>query len=209
MYNFVAIEGNIGAGKTELSKLLANTNNAQLIQEEFTDNSYLPKFYENPNRYAFPLEVSFLVERYQQLNAFVSDTDLFQQQIVSDYFFDKSLIFARNNLNNEQYLLLKRLFDIFTFQIMQPDLILYLHRPVDEIIEQIHFRGRPFEQSIQKNYLQNIQDYYFNYFKRLDEKRIVVADVSGKDFKTDSKVLEAIQQILKTDYPKKLNLVSV
>ena len=136
-YNFITIEGNIGAGKTTLSKLLSEHYNARLILEEFADNPFLPNFYKNPSQYAFPLELFFMAERYKQLSELLQTRDIFHQVTISDYLFKKSLLFAKVNLQEEEYRLYQKLFDIINPQILQPDILIYLHSPIEKLKENI------------------------------------------------------------------------
>src|SRR3954462_10806348 len=159
-YNFVTIEGNIGAGKTTLTHLLSKHFNARLILEEFADNPFLSKFYENPGQYAFPLELFFMAERYKQLKELLHTTDLFQSVTVSDYLFTKCLLFAKVNLSMEEFRLYQKLFDIIHQQLLQPDLLIYLHAPVQKLQQNIRKRNRPYEQEISDEYLFNIQETY-------------------------------------------------
>lgn len=136
-YNFITIEGNIGAGKTTLAHLLSKHFNARLILEEFADNPFLPKFYENKQQYAFPLELFFMAERYKQLKELLQTKDMFQKVTISDYLFTKCLLFAKVNLPEEEFLLYQKLFDIINPQLVQPDLLIYLHAPVTRLKENI------------------------------------------------------------------------
>ena len=141
-YNFVTIEGNIGAGKTTLAHLLSKHFNARLILEEFADNPFLPKFYENPGQYAFPLELFFMAERYKQLKDLLQTKDMFQNITISDYLFTKCLLFAKVNLPDEEFRLYQKLFEIINPQIVQPDIVIYLHTPVKKLQENIKKRNR-------------------------------------------------------------------
>nr|MBC8147774.1 deoxynucleoside kinase [Bacteroidota bacterium] len=145
-YNYIAIEGNIGAGKTSLSTRIAEQFNAKLILENFEDNSFLPKFYKEPDKYAFPLEMSFLAERYQQLKDRLTDQDLFKSFTISDYFINKSLIFSRKTLQKDEYLLYSKLFEIIISSLPQPDLLVYLYLDIDKLKSNIIKRGRLYEQ---------------------------------------------------------------
>src|SRR5215467_2430689 len=140
-YHFIAIEGNIGAGKTTLAHLLSRKLNARLILEQFADNPFLPKFYENPKQYAFPLELFFMAERYKQLKALVHTKDLFQHLTISDYIFTKCLLFAKVNLPDDEFHLYQKLFDIIYQQLVQPDLLIYLHAPVQKLQKNIRKRN--------------------------------------------------------------------
>lgn len=181
-YNYIVIEGCIGAGKTTLSKMLAADLNARLVLEQFEDNSFLPKFYKDPEKYAFPLELSFLAERYQQLKRELTQTDLFHDFTLADYFLQKSLIFARATLQEDEYNLYSRLFHIIHPQLPEPDLLVYLYATTDRLIRNIGSRGRSYEQSIPRDYLDRIQQGYLDYFRRQPEKRILIVDTNHLDF---------------------------
>ena len=166
-YHFITIEGNIGAGKTTLAHLLARHYNARLILEQFADNPFLPKFYENQQQYAFPLELFFMAERYKQLKELIHTKDLFQQFTISDYLFTKCLLFAKVNLAEEEFRLYQKLFDIIHQQIVQPDLLIYLHAPVSKLQSNIRKRQRPYEKGISDEYLFKLQETYTHYIKPL------------------------------------------
>ena len=197
MYNYIAISGTIGAGKSELASRISNLENGNLILEEFAANSFLEKFYKQPGRYAFPLEISFLFERFQQLKTMFSQADIFSQYFVSDYLFDKSLIFAKNNLTDDQFSVFYPLFEAFKEQIPFPDLLIYLHRPVEVLLDNIKSRGRSFEQEIQFEYLNELQKAYLSYFKSFSDKRIVVLQLNDIDFVQDEKMFYQILDLTK------------
>jgi deoxyguanosine kinase len=199
MYNYIAIEGNIGAGKTALANLIAAEMDRQPILEEFRDKAYLERFYQDPERYAFPLEISFLVERYQQLSHALSSGSLFKSGFVADYMFDKSLIFASCNLNEDQYHLFKELFDVFTAQLPFPDVVIYLHRPIKQVVEQIKSRGRPFELAIPESYLTKVEEGYHRYLSNMAQKRIINIDLGEADFVNESHTFQQILKLLKQD----------
>jgi len=142
---YLVIEGNIGAGKTTLTKMIAEEYNARVVLEQFADNPFLPKFYDDPQRYSFPLELSFLAERYRQLNNELRAVSLFQPLVVADYFFMKSLIFAQNTLAQDEFNLYRQIFEIIYSSIPKPDLYVYLHLPVPRLIQNIKKRGREYE----------------------------------------------------------------
>lgn len=198
-YNFITIEGNIGAGKTTLANLLAKHFNARLILEEFADNPFLPKFYENPGQYAFPLELFFMAERFKQLKDLIQQKDMFQQVTISDYLFTKCLLFAKVNLPEDEYRLYQRLFEIILQQLVQPDILIYLHAPVQKLQENIKKRARPYEQKIPDNYLQTIQDTYTHYIKQHPVKTLVV-DASNADFLYNPLHMQTIIDALDKDY---------
>jgi deoxyguanosine kinase len=198
-YNFVTIEGNIGAGKTTLAHLLSKHYNARLILEEFADNPFLPKFYESPEQYAFPLELFFMAERYKQLKELLQTKDMFQQITVSDYLFTKCLLFAKVNLPDEEFRLYQKLFDIINPQIIQPDILIYLHSPVSKLKENIKKRNRQYEQAIPGDYLFNLQETYTQYIKQHNIKTIFV-DASNADFLGNEAHLKVITDALNKEY---------
>lgn len=191
-YNYIAIEGNIGAGKTSLAKMMSDEFNAKIILERFADNAFLPKFYEDKERFAFPLEMSFLADRYQQLSDDLAQLDLFKNLIVSDYYIFKSLIFAQITLQKEEYLLYRRMFDIMYKEITKPDLYVYLYQNTSRLLQNIKKRGRDYEQNIEENYLQKIHDGYKNFINTQQELNVLVIDVSEIDFVNESDDYQSI-----------------
>lgn len=181
-YNYIVIEGNIGAGKTSLTKMIAEEYNAKIILERFADNSFLPKFYKDPEKYAFPLEMSFLADRYQQLKSELTAQELFKSFTIADYFIDKSLIFAHKNLQNDEYKLYSRLFNIINSSLPKPDLLIYLYTSVDKVKLNILNRGREYEKDIEIAYLEKIQNGYLEYFKILKNSRILIVETEELDF---------------------------
>ncbi|MBN2237411.1 MAG: deoxynucleoside kinase, partial [Bacteroidales bacterium] len=182
IHNFIAIEGTIGAGKTSLATKIAEDYNGKLILEQFDDNPFLPKFYEEADKYAFPLELSFLAERYQQLTSQLTSQDLFKNFTISDYFINKSLIFAQKTLANDLFGLYSKLFQIINASMPTPDLLVYLYLKVDRLQENIRKRGRSYEQSIANEYLESIQQGYFEFIKQQQNMRILILDTNGIDF---------------------------
>jgi deoxyadenosine/deoxycytidine kinase len=201
-HNFIAIEGNIGAGKTTLCKMLEEDSGCRLILEQFTDNPFLPYFYENPERYAFPVELFFMTERHKQLQELLPQRELFPELVVSDYFFVKTLLFAKNNLSGDEYRLFQRLFHTLFTTSPKPDLLVYLHRSVDDLVANIHKRGREIERSIQPAYLQSLQDSYFSYFKAEKDIPILILEITGTDFCEDRSLYEKITGLLRRSYSK-------
>jgi deoxyguanosine kinase len=199
-YNFIAIEGNIGAGKTTLARRMSEDFNARLILERFEDNSFLPKFYEQPDIYAFPLEMSFLADRYQQLKDKLAMQELFSSFTVSDYFIDKSLIFARNNLKVDEFNLYSRLFHIISAFLPRPDLLVYLYLDIPKLKDNIRKRGRDYEQTIQPAYLESIQAGYMNHFRSLSNMKILVVDTNKVDFMENDMDYRAFLELLSQDY---------
>lgn len=198
-YNFITIEGNIGAGKTTLAHLLSKHFNARLILEEFAENPFLPKFYENKQQYAFPLELFFMAERYKQLKDLLQTKDLFHHITISDYLFTKCLLFAKVNLPEQEFLLYQKLFDIINPQLVQPDLLIYLHAPISKLKENIKKRNRSYEQSIDSDYLYSLQETYTSYIKQHHVKTLFI-DVSNADFLGNEKHLQTLLDALDKDY---------
>ena len=196
-YNYVAIEGNIGAGKTTLANLLSEKHNARTVFERFAENPFLPKFYEDPDRYAFPLEMSFLADRYQQLSEDLAQMDLFQNFVISDYYIFKSLIFAQITLQKDEMFLYRKMFDIMYKEITKPDLYVYLYQHTERLLENIKKRGRSYEQNIEASYLQKIHDGYKNFIDSQREyMNVLVIDVSELDFVSNPADLEVILEKL-------------
>lgn len=198
-YNFVAIEGNIGAGKTTLAHILSDHFKARLVLEEFADNPFLPKFYENPKQYALPLELFFMAERFKQQKELIGQKDLFQSITISDYLFTKCLLFAKVNLPEDEFRLYQRLFDIMFHQLLQPDILIYLHSPVSRLQKNIKKRNRPYEQSIPDDYLFSIQETYTHYIKQHNFKTLFV-DTTEADFLNRPDHVQAILDALDKEY---------
>ncbi len=181
-YNYIAVEGNIGAGKTTLAMKLSEDLNAKTVLERFADNPFLPKFYEDQNRYAFPLEMSFLADRYQQISDDLAQFDLFKDFIVADYHIFKSLIFAKVTLTDDEYRLYRKLFEIIYREIPKPDLYVYLYQNTERLLENIRLRGRDYEQNIPAEYLNKINRGYLDYIKSQTDLNVLVIDISEMDF---------------------------
>lgn len=198
-YKFVTIEGNIGAGKTTLVKALGKHYNARIVLEEFADNPFLPKFYENPEQYAFPVELFFMAERFKQQKEFLIPNDLFQQPVISDYLFIKSLLFARINLKDEEFRLYQKFFDILFQQLPQPEILIYLHVPVKKLQENIRKRNREYEQKIPDDYLYRIQEIYTSHIRQHAIPTIYI-DASNADFINNPAHLKVVTDALEKDY---------
>ena len=201
-YNFIAIEGNIGAGKTTFCEMLTQEIPSRLILEQFTDNPFLPLFYESPERYAFPVELFFMTERHKQLEAAFAKGDLFTPLSISDYFFFKTRLFAKNNLKDEEFRLFLRLFEVLNTTFPKPDLLVYLHRSVDDLMLNIKKRGRNYETDISAEYLLEIQNVYFDYFRAETSLPIVIVDVEGVDFINSKEHYTSLVGILKEKFVK-------
>jgi deoxyadenosine/deoxycytidine kinase len=181
-FNYIAIEGNIGAGKTTLTNKLAEDFNAKTVLERFADNPFLPKFYEDQNRYAFPLEMSFLADRYQQISDDLAQFDLFKDFIVADYHIFKSLIFAKVTLAEDEFRLYKTMFDIIYKEMPKPDLYIYLYQSTERLLVNIKERGRPYEQEIPAEYLEKINIGYLDYIKSQQNLNVLIIDITDRDF---------------------------
>jgi deoxyadenosine/deoxycytidine kinase len=207
-YNYVVIEGNIGAGKTTLASRIAEQFNAQLILEHFADNPFLPKFYSDPDKYSFPLELSFLASRYKQLREELVPQDLFKSFSIADYYFMKSLVFAASTLTGDEFNLYRQIFYIIYGSLPKPDIYVYLHLRPERLLENIERRGRNYEKSITKEYLEKIQNSYFSFFKQNPENKYLVIDVNDIDFvANESHYSKVIDTIFFDDYPVGLNKV--
>ena len=203
-YNYIAIEGNIGAGKTTLAKMMSDEFNAKIVLERFADNPFLPKFYKDEERYAFPLEMSFLADRYQQLSDDLAQFDLFKNFIVSDYYIFKSLIFAQVTLHNDEYKLYRKMFDLMYKEIVKPDLYVYLYQNTERLLQNIHKRGRAYEQNIEATYLEKIHEGYINFIKTQRDLNILVIDVSELDFVNNKNDYKTILNKIKNHTNKSL-----
>ena len=181
-YSYVVIEGNIGAGKTSLASRIADEYNARLVLEQFADNPFLPKFYKEPDKYAFQLELSFLAGRYKQLNEEFGTRDMFKSFTVADYYFMKSLVFAATTLKGDEYNLYRQIFYIIYGQMPKPDIYVYLHQTPGRLLENIGRRGRDYEKHITAEYLQKIQESYFSFFRQNPGARYLIIDVNNIDF---------------------------
>ena len=208
-YPYIVIEGNIGVGKTTFCRKLQEKYDARLILEKFSENPFLPFFYENPERHAFSVELFFMTERHRQLQEELIQGDLFNQQIISDYIFIKTLLFAKNNLNEEEYRLFNRLFHVLNAHFKKPDLVVYLHRPVPNLLHQIKKRGRSFEMEINATYLENIQKAYFDFFKMDPEYPILVVGIDDLDFEKDNNAFELLNKLLLQNYEPKVHYINL
>jgi len=197
MYRYIAIEGNIGAGKTTLATLLARQLGARLVLEEFADNPFLSRFYAEPERYAFPLELAFLADRYKQLKDLVATPDLFAQPVITDYLLIKSRLFARINLADAEYELFARIYDAMEVHLPQPDVLIFLHAPVATLQEHIRRRGRAYEQDIRDHYLERVSSMYDQYISTL-ACPVIIIDTSRYDFAAEGRQLNSLLALLST-----------
>lgn len=206
-YDYVVVEGNIGTGKTSLASRISEDFTTKLVLERFADNPFLPLFYDQPVRYAFPLELSFLADRYQQLNDELSSPELFRQQTVSDYILSKSLIFANITLKNDENSLYQRLFHIINPHLPKPDLLVYLHKDVTLLKKNIISRGRSYEQNIEEEYLKKLENGYWEFFRQLTGTRILVVDTNALDFVNVNEDYEKLLNIIQDDYESGLHRI--
>jgi deoxyguanosine kinase len=204
LYNFITIEGCIGAGKTTLSIMLANAWDAPCFFENFEDNPYLKSFYEDPEKNAFPLELYFMAERFQQQKKLLEERNLFTQQVVSDYAFFKSLVFANITLKNDELQLYKMLFHIMYPNIKSPDIILYLHKPIELLLQNIKNRGREYEANITGEYLEKLHQTYMDFFKQQENSKIIILDTSQIDFVKNKEDFTYIVSLFTKNYDKKI-----
>ena len=209
LHKYIAIEGNIGAGKTTLCQMLAKDHGCRLILEQFSDNPFLPFFYENPERYAFSVELFFMTERHKQLQEELQQTNLFHGTVIADYFFLKTLLFAKNNLSAEEYRLFQRLFQVLNAQFPKPDLLVYIHRPVEYLLENIRKRGRTFESDISGSYLQQIQQAYLDFFRADLTQPTLIIEMEGHDFANSTSDYDGIVNLLKQKYPPGITVFSI
>lgn len=207
-YNYVVIEGNIGAGKTTLATRISEQFNARLILERFADNPFLPKFYSDPEKYSFPLELSFLASRYKQLKEELVPQDLFRAFTVADYYFMKSLVFASSTLEGDEYNLYRQIFYIIYGSLPKPDIFVYLHLNPERLLQNIEKRGRNYEKSITREYLQKIQDSYFAFFRQNPDNKYLIIDINNIDFvSSETHFSKVVDTILFDNYPPGMNTV--
>ncbi len=206
--NFIVIEGNIGAGKTSLSTKIAEEFNAKLILEQFADNPFLPKFYKEPDRYSFQLELSFLADRFHQLHKELTDRSLFKSFTLADYYFTKSLIFSGNTLTDEEYKLYRKIFNIIYTSLPKPDLYVYLHVDTFNLIRNIKKRGREYELNMKPDYLEGIQKAYFDYFKQEKDMTFLLIDTNNIDFVNNPDDYQRIKEVIfNKSYKKGVNRI--
>jgi deoxyadenosine/deoxycytidine kinase len=199
-YNYIVIEGCIGAGKTSLAERLAADFNAELILERFADNPFLAKFYKEPEHYAFPLEMTFLTDRYQQLKNLLSQRDLFTDLVVADYFIDKCAIFSKNNLQQDEYNLFLKVYEIISEFLPKPDILIYLYNSSENLLKNIAKRGRDYEQKIQPEYLESIQENYLTFFKQRAQFPILIVESNALDFVHQQEDYEKIKALFQKKY---------
>ena len=208
-YQFVCIEGNIGSGKTSLVNKLGQELGAKKLLEQFSDNPFLPLFYQDPERYAFSVELFFMTERYKQLQNNFAQPDLFNNYMITDFIFTKSLLFARKNLIPEEYKLYQMLFSVLTKNFPEPNLLVYLHRDPKYLIENIKLRNRTYEQNIKEDYLIKIQNSYFEYLRNITSFPVLILDIKDMDFIKDENHYETIKFLISKQFNPGVHRVSV
>jgi len=208
-YNFITIEGNIGSGKTTFAEKLGEDINARLCLESFADNPFLPKFYQRPRQYAFALELFFMAERFQQMQSLFAQRDMFNEMVVSDYHFAKSHLFAGINLEGDESVLFKRLFGIMYPNTPQPQLIMYLHNEVSNLLLNIARRGREYEKNIRADYLEKIQQAYLHFFKTLTRQIVLIVNTSALDFLENDRDYKKLKGLLEHDYTPGVHFVKL
>ena len=194
-HTYIAVEGLIGAGKTTLARRLASEWNARLVLEEFDDNPFLPRFYQEPSRYAFSVELSFLAQRYHQLKR-ITEQELFQPRTIADYSLGKSLVFASATLPSDEYALFRDLYDIMYGDLPRPQLIVFLHLPVDLLRERIKSRGRGYEQTIGTDYLMKLQDHYMDHLRKSKGTAVLITDLGGHDLLREVEAYDRLKEIM-------------
>lgn len=208
-YNYICIEGNIGAGKTTFCRLIKKEYECNLILEEFDDNPFLPLFYKEPDRFAFTVELFFMTERYKQMQACLLHQNLFSQFTISDYAFIKTLLFAKKNLVEEEFRLFQNLYSVFDQNFPKPDILVYLHRNVEVLQEKIKKRGRQFETEISDDYLLKIQNAYFEYFRNILSFPVLIIDINTIEFEHNPTHYEHLKYLLTKKYQPGVHRISL
>ncbi|MBK9257500.1 MAG: deoxynucleoside kinase [Saprospiraceae bacterium] len=208
-YNYICIEGNIGAGKTTFCNLLKEEYNCSLILEEFNDNPFLPLFYQEPDRFAFTVELFFMTERHKQMQRSLLNQDLFRQFTVADYSFVKTLLFARKNLPDDEFRLFQKMFSVLNQSFPKPDILVYFHRNVDILLDNIAGRGRDYEKKITPDYLTKIQNAYFEYFRNILSYPILIIDLNTINFKDNKNHYEQIKYLMSKNYQPGVHRISL
>ncbi len=209
LYQFVCIEGNIGSGKTSLVEKLSTDYGGRILLEEFEDNPFLPLFYNDPERYAFTVELFFMTERYKQMQNHMSNQDLFNRYLFTDFSFIKTLLFARKNLQKEEYKLFQMLFSVLNKSFPTPDLMVFLHRDTEHLINNIRERNRSYELSITQEYLKTIQDSYFEYLRNITSFPVLILDIKDLDFVSNATHYETIKFLISKQYNPGVHRISL
>jgi deoxyguanosine kinase len=209
MLDYIVVEGNIGAGKSTLGRLLAQDSGSRIVLEQFEDNSFLPRFYKDPERYAFPLEMSFLASRFNQLKNILGQADLFSRQLLADYGLFKSLIFSKITLAEDEFHLYMKLFDIIDQQLPRPQLVVYIHRPVPQLLANIRKRNREYEQEIRGDYLEKVHEGYMEYFRSHPRLTVLLLEIGAMDFEASPTDYRLLKRYISGNYMPGLNIISL
>lgn len=199
-YNYICIEGNIGSGKTTFCEMLSKERNLSLVLEEFDDNPFLPLFYKDPEKWAFTVELFFLTERYKQMGSILNHRNMFNDFVLGDYFFIKTLLFARKNLSEEEFKMFQKIYQVLTANFPAPELVVYFHRDVNHLRKNIMKRGRKYEEDITREYLTTIQNSYFEYFRNVLSYPVIILDLKNIDFENESVYYDYIKSLLTKKY---------
>jgi deoxyadenosine/deoxycytidine kinase len=208
-YQYICVEGNIGAGKTSFCKMIAEEHNCRLILEQFDENPFLPYFYEDPERFAFTVELFFMTERHKQIQKNLLNQDLFRSFTFADYFFTKTLLFAIKNLQEDEYRLFQKLFTVLNSSFPQPELLVYFHRSVPILLKQIEKRGREYEKNITAEYLTQIQNSYFEYFRNILSFPVLIIDINDIDFVQRKEAYTELKNLLKREYKPGVHRITI
>jgi len=208
-YDYIAIEGNIGAGKTSFAHQLQSDYNCKLILEQFDQNPFLPLFYQDPDRHAFTVEIFFMTERFKQMKSEMQSQDMFTEFVVSDYTFIKTLLFARKNLEEEEFKLFQILYNVISTNLPGPDLLVYFHRNVDILMANIQKRDRSFEKDITEEYLLGVQNAYFEYFRNILSYPILIIDLKDIDFISSPQNYEIVRGLIAQPYKPGVHRISL
>ncbi|NNE27667.1 MAG: deoxynucleoside kinase [Saprospiraceae bacterium] len=208
-YKYICIEGNIGSGKTSLVEKLCSDISGRALLEQFENNPFLPLFYQNPERYAFTVELFFMTERFKQLQNIDATPDLFTEYLISDFSFIKTQLFARKNLQEEEYRLFQMLFSVLNNQFTKPDIMVYLHRDIEFLIQNIAQRDRAYEKDLKPEYLKKIQDSYFEYLRNITSFPVLILDIKNLDFLRNEPSYEAIKFLISKTYTPGVHRISV
>lgn len=208
-YNYIAVEGNIGSGKTSFCNLIHEEYRCKMILEEFDDNPFLPFFYEDPERFGFTVELFFMTERYKQMQRNLLSQDLFRQFTISDYAFIKTLLFAKQNLEEEEFRLFQKMYTPLSHSFPNPDILVYFHRNVDLLLKNIAKRGREYEKNIKEDYLMKVQNSYFEYFRNILSFPILIIDLHDIDFVANARHYEEVKYLLSKTYQPGVHRISL
>jgi deoxyadenosine/deoxycytidine kinase len=180
-YRYIVVEGPIGAGKTSLTHKLAERLGADVLLESASDNPFLPRFYQEPRRYALPTQLHFLFDRSRQLRE-LTQGDLFRAGTVSDFLIDKDMLFARMNLDDDEFELYQKVYADLAPQAPTPDLVIYLQAPTDALQERVKRRGVDFERGMDAGYLERLANSYSEFFHRYDAAPLLIVNTSHLNF---------------------------